>query len=67
MSRTTVDSENPTPHVARTQRGCVTGNGGTTAAGSQIIANNMKVTGNGPVTVSYTGNGAPVRDTRIVE
>ena len=45
----------------------VTGNGGTNVVGSQIIANNMKVTGNGPVNVIYTASGSPVRDTRIVE
>ncbi len=45
----------------------VTGNGGTNVTGSQIIANNMKVTGNGPVNVNYNANGSPLRDTRIVE
>ena len=45
----------------------LTGNGGTNVAGSQIIANNMKVTGNGPVSVNYNATGSPVRDTRIVE
>lgn len=45
----------------------VTGNGGTYVVGSQIIANNMQVTGNGPVNVNYNPNGSTVRDTRIVE
>jgi hypothetical protein len=45
----------------------VTGNGGTTVAGSQIISNNLVVTGNGSVDVSYNANLAPVRDTRLVE
>jgi hypothetical protein len=43
----------------------VTGNGD--VVGSQIIANNMTVTGDGPVNVKYNANGSPVRDTRIVE
>jgi len=43
----------------------LTGNGAVNVdvVGSQIIANNMKVTGNGSVQV----NGSSVRDTRIVE
>ncbi len=45
----------------------LTGNGGSNVVGSQIIADSMKVTGNGPVNVNYAGNGAPARDTRIVE
>jgi len=45
----------------------VTGNGGTDVVGSQIIANNMTVTGNGSVNVSYSLSISPVRDTRIVE
>jgi Flp pilus assembly protein TadG len=45
----------------------VTGNGGVTVAGAQIIANNMTVTGNGAVHVDYTATAGPVRDTRIVE
>jgi Flp pilus assembly protein TadG len=45
----------------------VTGNGGTNVVGSQIIANNMTVTGNGSVNVSYDSGGSPIRDTRIVE
>jgi hypothetical protein len=45
----------------------LTGNGGTNVMGAQIIANNMKVTGNGAVNVDYTKNARPARDTRIVE
>ena len=45
----------------------LTGNGGTTVAGSQIIANNMAVTGPGSVNVNYNSSGLPARDTRIVE
>ena len=44
----------------------LTGNGAMNVVGSQIIANNMKVTGNGSVKVNGT-NGSPVRDTRLVE
>jgi hypothetical protein len=45
----------------------LTGNGGSNVTGSQIIANNMTVTGNGPVNVNYNSSGSPVRDTRTVE
>jgi Flp pilus assembly protein TadG len=45
----------------------LTGNGSANTTGSQIIANNMKVSGNGAVTVNYNPSTAPVRDTRIVE
>jgi hypothetical protein len=45
----------------------LSGNGTANIVGSQIIANNMKVSGSGAVTVSYNPNTAPVRDTRIVE
>jgi hypothetical protein len=45
----------------------LTGNGSADVFGSQIIANNMKVTGNGSVNVDYSPSGSPVRDTRIVE
>jgi Flp pilus assembly protein TadG len=46
----------------------VTGNGASTNIGSQIVVNNMKVTGNGPINVTYDPNGVPAkRDLRIVE
>ncbi len=45
----------------------LTGNGGANVVGSQIIADSMTVTGNGPVNVNYPASGSPVRDTRIVE
>jgi hypothetical protein len=45
----------------------VGGFGEANIVGSQIIANNMKVTGSGAVTVNYNPGTAPVRDTRIVE
>jgi hypothetical protein len=45
----------------------LTGNGSSNTMGSQIIANNMTVTGNGSVNVNYTASGSPARDTRIVE
>ena len=61
MSLTRDDLQPPRPSID------VTGNGGTTVVGSQIIANNMKVTGNGAVNVNYTASASPVRDTRIVE
>jgi hypothetical protein len=43
------------------------GSGGTNIVGSQIIANNMNVTGKGSVTVDTSPAGPPIRDTRIVE
>jgi Flp pilus assembly protein TadG len=45
----------------------LTGNGGTNVVGAQIIANNMKVTGNGSVSVNHGAGSGPARDTRIVE
>jgi hypothetical protein len=45
----------------------LTGNGSSDVFGSQIIANNMTVTGNGSVNVSYNSNSNPGKDIRIVE
>jgi hypothetical protein len=45
----------------------LTGNGALNVIGSQIVANNMKVTGNGSVNVNFTPSTTPVRDTRLVE
>jgi hypothetical protein len=45
----------------------LTANGSANVIGSRIIADSMTVTGNGSVNVNYSGNGSPLRDTRIVE
>jgi Flp pilus assembly protein TadG len=44
----------------------LSGNGAAQVA-SQIIANNLNVTGGGSLTVTYSPSVAPIRDTRIVE
>ena len=44
----------------------LTGNGSISLLGSQIIANNLNVAGNGAVNVNYDPYLSPVRDTRIV-